>query len=1157
MGTYYQDLYDRLVEEGIPYDKACWVHLFETQEEFESAYTGNYKEPWLSLVEENGLVAYNSGRTTPPTPVIVTVTSVTINDLEWVEDIPLIGGMANKDNCSYTVTAYYSNGTSKDVTLEAVVTGETYVEMSYIETRHSEGTLTLTAQYEGASGSRTVDIYQEEYSREKQPLTFEILTPGKITWDVTSPDSCVDKLIKYKINGGPWIEIHSKIEDPESESYYGAEFRVSAGDRVFFVGDNTSYGEAAACAINASEFGSTAKFNAEGNIMSLIDSDGYSALTEFDSSCRDGIFVALFSTRATIISAGNLFLPVTNINVPKCYRAMFSGCENLIKAPELPATGLSVGCYYEMFHGCKNLTEAPELPATMLVDACYQDMFYGCQSLNCIKCLATNISATYCTENWVTGVSPAGTFAKSPGMTGWTIGESGTPSGWTVQDAQDFTPLTFNITTGGKICWRYEDSSFKTTIEYSTDNGSTWTSLTPTAVAGADINVSAGDKVMFRGNNPTYSRGRNKCNTFSGTSATFTLEGNIMSLLSTTDFATAKAFTSNNVFYGLFKGCRVTSVEKLLLPATGLTNSCYCEMFYKCILLSTPPKLPATKLVNNCYSYMFYECRLDSAPVLPATILAPACYQTMFYECNFETAPSLPAIRLQKGCYDSMFYYCRELEVAPELPAFILAEDCYKSMFAYCFNLEKAPSVLPAATLAKGCYQYMFEECETIETAPTLSAPVLTEDCYQYMFSGCRSLVHLECFAIDKSAHNCTEKWVEDVGWDGTFDKHPDMTGWTVGDNGIPVHDWTMRNSPLLTPLTFNITSSGTICWKSSTTPHKTTISYSKDNGETWTSITSDTGSSAPSFSVSAGDKVMFKGSEGICSDAYNDYNTFATSTAGFTIEGNVMSLLDGARFETITFVGAYEFTRLFAYCNGLTSAENLALPAKILSRNCYSGMFTSCRNLTKTPELPAETLANYCYQEMFSGCTSLTTAPELPATTLAPFCYSSMFYSCTTLTTAPELPATTLARDCYKYMFCRCTSLITAPELPATTLAENCYYGMFEGCKNLLTPPDLWAENLAKWCYYGMFKSCTKLTIAPQLIATNLTTGCYENMFDNCTSLNYINCFAVDITADYCTANWVRNVASTGTFRKNPNMSSWPSGVDGIPTGWTVEDSI
>ena len=62
--------------------------------------------------------------------------------------------------------------------------------------------------------------------------------------------------------------------------------------------------------------------------------------------------------------------------------------------------------------------------------------------------------------------------------------------------------------------------------------------------------------------------------------------------------------------------------------------------------------------------------------------------------------------------------------------------------------------------------------------------------------------------------------------------------------------------------------------------------------------------------------------------------------------------------------------------------------------------------------------------------------------------------------------------------------------------------------------------------------------------------------MFYNCTSLSSIKCLATDISASYCTQNWVNGVAATGTFIKDPNMSSWPIGVSGIPSGWTIQDA-
>ena len=249
--------------------------------------------------------------------------------------------------------------------------------------------------------------------------------------------------------------------------------------------------------------------------------------------------------------------------------------------------------------------------------------------------------------------------------------------------------------------------------------------------------------------------------------------------------------------------------------------------------------------------------------------------------------------------------------------------------------------------------------------------------------------------------------------------------------------------------------------------------------------------------------------------------------------------------------MGCYGY--MFQNCSSLTTAPEL--PATTLAQSCYNSMFKGCTSLTTAPELPAAALDITCYTSMFNGCTSLTTAPELPATTLVDSCYSGMFNGCTSLTTVTELPATTLANYCYSNMFQDCTSLITAPELPATTLSQYCYSNMFQGCTSLTTAPELHVTTLAPHCYSSMFMNCTSLTTAPELPATTLANYCYSYMFNGCTSLNNITMLATDISAKNCLNQWVVNVSSTGTFNKAASMTSLPTGVNGVPSGWTVKD--
>ena len=289
--------------------------------------------------------------------------------------------------------------------------------------------------------------------------------------------------------------------------------------------------------------------------------------------------------------------------------------------------------------------------------------------------------------------------------------------------------------------------------------------------------------------------------------------------------------------------------------------------------------------------------------------------------------------------------------------------------------------------------------------------------------------------------------------------------------------------------------------------------------------------------------------------NAVNNYSLSDKRSAFVELFYNCTNIVNvSSGFLPATTLASDCYRGMFQNCTSLTTAPEL--PATTLANNCYEDMFYGCNSLTSVPELPATTLADCCYDYMFKNCTSLAIAPELPATTLADYCYYSMFHGCTSLTTAPELPATTLADYCYYSMFSYCSSLTTAPELPATTLTHACYSYMFQNCTSLTTAPELPATTLTDSCYDSMFHNCTNLTTAPELPATTLASNCYSNMFYKCNKLNYIKMLATDISANNCLYGWVKNVASSGTFVKHPDMTTIPTGTNGIPSGWTVQNA-
>lgn len=324
-------------------------------------------------------------------------------------------------------------------------------------------------------------------------------------------------------------------------------------------------------------------------------------------------------------------------------------------------------------------------------------------------------------------------------------------------------------------------------------------------------------------------------------------------------------------------------------------------------------------------------------------------------------------------------------------------------------------------------------------------------------------------------------------------------------------------------------TSGGYIRWSGNTDiSAANTLSYSTNDGASWTTYSSNI-----SIGVSSGNKIMFKGQllGGSIQGTYYGAGTFSASTATFNVEGNSMSLIYDSNFAGQTALDGKSsvFMGLFANTN-VVDASNLVMPSVYITTHAYDSMFSGCTGLTLVPTLPATELTTSSYANMFKGCTSLVVPPSLPATLLASFCYENMFSGCTALTTAPSLPA--------------------------TTLAIYCYSGMFNGCTNLVTAPTLSSLSLQEHCYERMFYGCTRLTTTPRLAATTIADYAYRYMFYGCTSLNAVTCLATSFDGSNCTYQWLYNVAASGTFTKASSMTSWTSGSNGIPSGWTTQNA-
>lgn len=195
--------------------------------------------------------------------------------------------------------------------------------------------------------------------------------------------------------------------------------------------------------------------------------------------------------------------------------------------------------------------------------------------------------------------------------------------------SQDY--LTFRVLTDGTIMWNSIGSGQEKTIQYSKNDGA-WTMIT--ANTATTISVNAGDVVRFMGNNNTYAKDKSNYSGFEGGTASFDIEGNIMSLVYGTNFVGQTALTGTYNFCSIFKLANCVSAENLVLPSTTLTNYCYRAMFSRCTTLEVAPALPATTLAQGCYWYMFEACSITDAPELLAETLVRECYGYMFTGCR-------------------------------------------------------------------------------------------------------------------------------------------------------------------------------------------------------------------------------------------------------------------------------------------------------------------------------------------------------------------------------------------------------------------------------------------------------------------------------------------------------------------------------------------
>ncbi len=628
---------------------------------------------------------------------------------------------------------------------------------------------TLTATYAGDLKVKEV-IATKHLEPNEIPLTIEALTAGTIV--VNNPQSGM----KYTLNGGTKTAVSGNIN-------------VAAGDKVAFYGNGTSI-----TSYFGTIIGGTAEVKAYGNIMSLVNENGFATATTLTANSA---FTNLFGDYANLKDISGLLLPATTLT-ESCYEVMFYNCTGLTTVPSdlLPATTLARGCYVAMFAGCENLTNVPTLPATTLAELCYNNMFVACNGLNtvptdllpattlapsCYSYMFLNCSnlttapalpaTTLAEKCYQSMFANCTTLAASPVLPATTLAEKCYQQMFYDCENLATVPDTLPATTLASYCYQQmfhgcENLAASPVLPATTlvsncysemfKNCYNLSSVTCLATSGINQNSSTEYWLEHAGN---AVQGTKTVNAASSANWPMNDDNGIPSgwtLVTPPTPLTLEALTAGTIVVQQPKsGMQYTLNGGPKTPMTEAPTEITVAVGDKVQLYGNGTSITSyngtgfggydataeVKVYGNIMS-LVDENGFDTATTLTANNAFYSLFEG-YFNLKDISGLKLPATTLTEGCYASMFSYCTGLTTVPSdlLPATTMARSCYRRMFAGCEDLTNVPT-LPSTTLAMECYSNMFSFCTGLTTVPTnlLPATTLAEGCYSYMFFYCNNL---------------------------------------------------------------------------------------------------------------------------------------------------------------------------------------------------------------------------------------------------------------------------------------------------------------------------------------------------------------------------------------------------------------------------------
>ena len=687
--------------------------------------------------------------------------------------------------------------------------------------------------------------------------------------------------------------------------------------------------------LNCTQFVMSGSISASGSVMSLIDGKGES-LTIPNKKC----FYYLFSNCESLVQAPEL--PATHL-ADSCYANMFYFCTNLEKAPELPATELAEYCYFATFACCRKMVDVPQLPASVMVKGCYNSMFLGCYSLKQAPELPSTALAESCYANmfaYCIGLEQA------PALPATTVVDSCYLCMFSRCDSLTQAPAL----PATELAYRCYYSMFDYCVSLEVAPELPATTLAEQCYYNMFSECFSLKKApelpateLVKG---CYTFMFNDCTSLSEVKAHFTS----WEYVSYTYWLSAVA--PQGTFYCPAELVRdtfpsdipyrwvVKYYEGIDTTANYLTFTVEEDGSYFMIEHHYMERFPNIRYSldgGESWTSLMYGDTVFLAKKGDRAMLSGnnptglsrsyTSYSSFIMNGKIAASGSVMSLIDVNGlsteipnghCFCRLFEGCKALSKAPELPATTLKESCYMAMFKDCEYMLQAPE-LPATTLTDSCYAYMFSGCEDMKSIPALPATELAVGCYSHMFMGCTSLP-----------------------------RAPELPAMTMAEG---CYSWMFAGSYLRMPPALPAMTLAKGCYEG-----------------------------------------MFAGAP-----------------------------LSQAPELPATTMAENCYKYMFSSCDLLYQAPEL--PAMNLALGCYSHMFSSCAYLERIPTLPATTLADSCYANMFDECSVLARVPEISATKMAKGSCFSMFWGCGYIRSV-TLPATELAEGCYTSMFDGCEGL-------------------------------------------------------------------------------------------------------------------------------------